>query len=206
MFEIGKIRFRPFDREDIPLLENWESKHRVTLYSRGRPLVFKNRDELEKEYEEDLENEDKRSLIVELIEDDKGIGIATIKDRSHKVKNADIGTYIGDEKFWNTGLGTNITLGLCEMLFFHQNYDRVSAWSSSINKRAHKVLTRFGFKKSGVARKSGYLFGKRLNWLFFDLLKEEYMENRDEYLDQYLEDKITYIKEFCSFTFDGKQR
>lgn len=205
MFEIGKIRFRPFDREDIPILANWESRHRVTLYSRGRPLVFKNQDELEKEYEENLQDEDKLTLIVELIEDDKGIGVATIKDRSRKVKNADIGTYIGDENFWNMGLGTNITLGLCEMLFFHKNYDRISAWSNSINKRAHKVLTRFGFKKSGIARKSGYILGKRVDWVFFDLLREEYLENRENYLEKYLEDKMGYLREYCSFSFNGKR-
>ncbi|MFW6305138.1 MAG: GNAT family N-acetyltransferase [Candidatus Saliniplasma sp.] len=205
MFEIGKIRFRVMNREDIPLLENWESEYQVTLFSRGEPLVFKNRDNIENEYEENLKNDDKQVMIVEMIKDDKAIGIATIKKRGNKVKNADIGTYIGEKKYWNLGLGTNITLGMCEMLFFHKNYDRISAWSSSINKRAHKVLERFGFKKTGVARKSGYLFGKRIDWVFFDLLKEEYMEKRDEYLEEYLEDKIPYLNRYCGINFTAKK-
>lgn len=205
MFEIGKIRFRVMGREDIPLLENWESEYQVTLFSRGEPLVFKNRDNIENEYEENLKNDDKQVMIVEMIKDDKAIGIATIKKRGNKVKNADIGTYIGEKKYWNLGLGTNITLGMCEMLFFHKNYDQISAWSSSINKRAHKVLERFGFKKTGVARKSGYLFGKRIDWVFFDLLKEEYMEKRDEYLEEYLEDKIPYLNRYCGINFTAKK-
>ncbi|MGM0404577.1 MAG: GNAT family N-acetyltransferase [Thermoplasmatota archaeon] len=205
MFEIGQIRFRAMDREDIPLLVNWESEHQVTLFSRGEPIVLKNRDDVEKEYEENLKDDDKMVMIVELIGDDKAVGIATVKKRSNKVRNADIGTYIGEKDFWNKGLGTNITLGLCEMLFVHKNYDRISAWSSSINKRAHKVLERLGFKKTGVARKSGYLFGNRMDWVFFDLLKEEYMEKRDEYLEDYLEDKVTYLKRYCGINFTPKK-
>ncbi len=206
MFEIGEIRYRAMDRDDIPLLENWESEHQVTLFSRGEPIVFKNRDDIEKEYEENLKDDDKLVMIVELIKDDKAIGIATVKKHSGKVRNADIGTYIGEKKYWNLGLGTNITLGLCEMLFFHKNYDRISAWSSSINKRAHKVLERFGFKKTGIARKSGYLFGKRMDWVFFDLLKEEYMEKRDVYLDEYLKEKIPYLKRYCGINFTPKEK
>lgn len=206
MFEIGKIRFRPFEREDIPLLLNWENRHRVTLFSRGQPVVFKNRDELERKYEKDLEDDDRQTLVVEIIENDKAIGVATIKKHSKKVKNADIGTYIGEMDFWNMGLGTNITLGLCEMLFFHKNYDRISAWSSSTNKRAHKVLERFGFKKTGVARKSGYLMGRRIDWVLFDLLKEEYMENRKNHLAEYLEDKSIYLREYCSINSVKKRK
>lgn len=197
MFEIGKIRFRPLAREDTASLEKWENEYKVTLYSRGQPLVFKNSDEIEKEYEEYLENEDKKKFIVELTENDKTIGIATYEDHSNSVKNADIGTYIGEKEFWNQGLGKHITLGLCEMLFFHLNYDRLSAWSSSVNKRAHKVLETFGFKKTGRARKSGFLFGKRIDWVMFDLLKEEYIENREELLEKYLDDKEAYIKNYC---------
>ncbi len=205
MFEIGKIRFRAMNRDDIPLLENWESEHQVTLFSRGEPLVFKNRDDIENEYEENLKNDDKLVMIIEQIRDDKAIGIATVKKRSGKVKSADIGTYIGEKKFWNKGLGSNVTLGICEMLFFHKNYDRISAWSSSINKRAHNVLKKFGFKKTGIARKSGYMFGKRIDWVFFDLLKEEYMEKRDEYLHEYLENKVSYLKKYCGINFYARE-
>lgn len=197
MFEIGKVRFRGLTREDMALLEKWENEYEVTLYSRGQPLVFKNEDELKEEYEEYLKNEDKHKFIVELIENDKKIGIATYEDHSNSVKNADIGTYIGEKDFWNQGLGKDITLALCEMLFYHKNYDRLSAWSSSINKRAHKVLETFGFKKTGVARKSGYLMGKRIDWYFFDLLKQEYMTNRKQYLTEYLENEEEYIRNFC---------
>lgn len=197
MFEIGNVRFRPLTRDDLPLLEKWENRHECTLYARGKPLVFKNMDDIEEEYEEYQEDDNKHRFIIELIEDEKTIGIATYDDESNLVRNASIGTYIGDQSYWDKGLGKHITLGLCEILFYHLRYDRLYAWSSSINKRAHKVLESFDFQKSGRARKRGYLFGKRIDWVMYDLLREEYMSKREDHLDTYLEDKGDYIKNFC---------
>lgn len=200
MYEIGRIRFRPFLKEDLGMMMRWENSHEVTLFARGKPLVFKSPEEIQNEYDDYLKDDKKQRLIVELIEDDKDIGIATYKDRSGFVREASVGTYIGEELYWNKGLGKEITLGLCEMLFFQLNYDRLSAWSSSINERAHKVLKSFGFKLSGRARKSGYLMGRRIDWCMFDLLREEYMPKREKYLDHYLteEQLDTYYEKHCT--------
>lgn len=198
MFEIGRIKFKSLGRDDLSILEKWENNFIVTLYSRGEPLVFKNSEDIEKDFEEYMENEDKRQFILQKKEDDKRIGIATYKDRSRKVKNANIGTYLGEREEWNKGIGREIALGLCEILFFHKNYDRLSAKSASFNKRAQKVLEDVGFQKTGTDRKSGYVFGKRIDWNSFDLLREEYMENRQEILGDILgEKKEEYIKNSC---------
>lgn len=198
MFEIGRIKFKPLGKDDLPVLEKWENSSIVTLYSRGEPLVFKNSKDMEKDFEEYMENEDKQQFILQKKEDDKRIGIATYKDRSRKVKNANIGTYLGEREEWNKGIGREIALGLCEMLFFHKNYDRLSAKSASFNKRAQKVLEDVGFQKTGTDRKSGYVFGKRIDWNTFDLLREEYMENRKDTLKEVLgEEKEGYIKKSC---------
>ncbi len=201
MYEIGRIRYRPFEREDLCLMDRWENKHEVTLFARGKPLVFKSIEENERDYEKYLEDKDKTRLVVELmVEDDKDIGIATFKERDGDVREASIGTYIGEQRYWNLGLGKEIALGLCEMMFYQKNYDRLSAWSSSINKRAHKVLEAVGFQLSGRARKSGYLMGRRIDWCMFDLLKEEYMPRRKEYIEKYLtKDQIkAYYENHCS--------
>lgn len=201
MYDIGKIRFRPFREEDICLMERWENRHKVTLFARGKPLVFKNREDIEREYQEYIEDKNKKRLVVELIEEDyKDIGIATYKDRSGDIREAGVGTYIGEERYWNLGLGKEIALGLCEMLFFQLNYERLSAWSSSINKRAHKVLEGMGFQLTGRARKSGYMMGRRIDWCMFDLLREEYMPKRKKYLETYLteEQLKAYLDNHCS--------
>jgi len=198
MFEIGRIRFRPISKEDLSFLERWENNFRVTLYARAQPLVFKNTQDIENEFEEYMENGDKHQFMLEKKKDDKKIGIASYKDRSNSVKNASLGTYIGEPEEWNQGIGSEITLGLCEMLFFQKNYDRLSARSASFNKRAQNILEDVGFKETGRARKSGYVFGKRIDWVIFDLLREEYMPERQELLKKILgERKEEYIKNTC---------
>ena len=202
MFEIGRIRFRALTRDDLSFLEKWENTFKVTLYARAQPLVFKNTQDIEEEFEEYMENDDKQQFILEKKEDDKKIGIASYRDRSKSVKNANLGTYIGEPEEWNKGIGREITLGLCEMLFFQKNYDRLSARSASFNKRAQTVLKDLGFKETGRARKSGYVFGKRFDWVMFDLLREEYMPERQGYLEEILgERKEEYIKNTCKIRF-----
>lgn len=206
MFEIGRVRFRALREEDITILEKWENTRKVTLFARGRPLVFKNIKDLEKEFEEYMEDEDKHQFIVEMKEDGKKIGIAHYEERVDMVMNASIGTYIGEEEYWNISLGKEITLGLCEILFYHKNFDRVSAWSSSFNKRSHKVLEAVGFQKSGRARKSGYLFGKRIDWLMYDLLRSEYINDREAVLDSILgEKKEDYIISQCKLRVNKEE-
>ncbi len=200
MLEIGRVRFRVFKREDLHLLECWENFHEGTLYARGQPMVFKNKDEIEKEYEKYLENSDKQRFIIETREDDKAIGFASYEDHSQDVRNATIGAFIGDKTYWNKGFGKEITIGLCEMLFFQHRYDRLSAWTSSVNHRSQHVLQDIGFKHSGTSRKSGYLYGKRIDWYMYDILREEYLPERDKLLDTYIPETEEFVKRHCKLS------
>jgi len=51
---------------------------------------------------------------------------------------------LGEKDCWNKGYGKIVTLGLCELLFFWKNFDRLSTWSIEYNKRAHKTLDLLG--------------------------------------------------------------
>lgn len=206
MFEIGRIKFRTFCEEDLSMLEKWENTREVTLFARGRPFVFKNVKDIKKEFEEYQETKNKHRFIVEMIRNDKKVGIATYEEQGEMVRKADIGTYIGEDEYWDKGIGKEICLGLCEILFYHKNFERLSAWSSSFNKRSHKVLKAVGFQKSGRARKSGYLFGKRIDWLMFDLLRSEYLKNRETLLDNILGDKKEdYIISQCQLQTNNEE-
>ncbi len=197
MIEFGPIILRAWEREDLKKVHAWENDFDIMLYSRGSPHQVKSYEEVVRFYEEELKREDRLHYIVVLRESQEAIGTAVI--RLHEwgdVRRGNIGTYL-DKRFWNRGLGKAITLALLEICFIHKNLEKCEACSIEYNKRAHRVLEECGLKLYGKSRKAVYVLGKKWDWYCFDILREEYMEKRDEFLNTVLkEDKKNYLSRF----------
>jgi diamine N-acetyltransferase len=200
MFEFGDVRFRPVEREDLKVMHEWENDFELIMYSRSRPINFVNMTQLEKQYEEWLKNERELHMIVELVASKEPIGIARIeKNEWGNVKGANIGTYIGKKEMWRKGLGRQITMALLEMCFNQLNVERCEAWSVEYNHRAHKVLESCGFKKGGTMRQASFVNGRKWNGLHFDILRDEYLNARNDLLKQALGNRLEeYIKRHCT--------
>jgi len=200
VFEFGDVRFRPVECEDLKLLHGWENDFELIMFSRGRPLNFANMAQLEKMYEEWMKNEKHLRFIVELVESGEGIGTARLEQHDWgRVKSCDIGAYIGKKELWGKGLGKQIYLGLLEMAFFQLNADRCEASSVEYNLRSHKALEACGFKKIGAVRQCAFVHGRKWDDCIFDLLREEYLEQRMTLLKRVLGDKTEeYLKKHCT--------
>lgn len=200
MFELGNVRFRPVEREDLKLLHQWENDFETIMYSRNRPMNFVSMAQLEKQYEEWVKDERETRFIVELVDSKETIGIARIERYDWAgVKTADVGTYIGKKELWGKGLGKQITVALLEMCFNQLNMERCEASSVEYNPRAHKALETCGFKKVGVTRQSAFVNGRRWDRYHFDILREEYLKIRLDLLKETLKDKLEeYLKKHCT--------
>jgi len=200
VLEFGDVRFRPVEREDLKLLHGWENDFDVIMYSRGRPLNFVNVDQLERMYEEWVKDEKHLHFIVELISSGEAVGTARLHLHDWgRVKSCDIGAYIGRKELWGKGLGKQIYLGLLEMAFNQLNVDRCEASSVEYNLRSHKALEACGFKKTGVFRQCVFVNGRKWDDYAFDLLREEYLEQRMTLLKRVLGDKAEdYLKKHCT--------
>ncbi len=200
MFEFGKLRFRPIEKEDLKTLHQWENDFELIMYSRSYPMSFVNMAQLEKQYEEWAKDEKHLRFIVELVDSQEPIGIARLHQQEWSgVKTADVGTYIGKKELWGKSLGRQITVALLEMAFNQLNMERCEAWSVEYNHRAHKALEACGFKKGGVLRKTAFVNGRKWDSLHFDILKEEYLKIRMNLLKQTLEDKLEeYVQKHCT--------
>lgn len=200
MFELGNVRLRPMEREDLKLWHEWENDFEVMMYSRSRPLNMVNMAQLEARYNEWVKDENTLHFIVELVDSKETIGIARIEQEDwHTVKTAGVGTYIGKKELWNKGTGKYITVALLEMAFNHLNVERCEASSVEYNQRAHKVLETCGFKKSGMSRQSMFVNGRKWDDYHFDILREEYVAIRMNLLKQTLGNKLDeYIERYCN--------
>lgn len=192
MFRMGEILLRPLERDDLKLVHELENDFLGTYYSRGMPINFKSMDEVIKEFEEDLQRGQRRRLIV--VYKEKNVGISSIYENPGPLKRAGIGLYLKRE-YWNSGIGKISTLAMLEILFYFLGYERVEAWSASYNERAHKTLIDNGFQLEGRLRKSLLIANSYYDWFIFGILREEYMERRDEILRKILKDKYDdYVK------------
>jgi len=200
MFEFGKLRFRPVEREDLKLLHEWENDFELIMYSRSKPMNFVNMAQLEKQYEEWVKDEKELRFIVELIDSKEAIGIARLRRQDWGgVKTAEVGTYIGKRELWGKGLGRQITVALLEMSFNQLNVDRCEAWSVEYNHRAHKALEACGFKKGGAMRQAAFVNGRKWDGFHFDILRDEYLKMRMDLLKQTLGDKLEeYSEKHCT--------
>lgn len=196
MFELGDIRFRPVEKDDLKLLHKWENDFELMMYSRSKPLNFVSMEQLERQYDKWMKEDKEIHFIVELIDTNEPIGTAVIrKEEWSNVKNADIGTYIGKKEYWSKGYGKQITVALLEMCFIFLNMERCEAWSVEYNTRAHKTLETCGFKKGGVMRQTVLVNGKKWNSYHFDVLREEYTNIRQSLLGKTLGEKLdNYLK------------
>jgi len=200
MFEFGKLRFRPIEKEDLGTLHEWENDFELIMYSRSYPMSFVNMAQLEKQYEDWVKDEKHLRFIVELVDSQEPIGIARLHQQEWSgVKTADVGTYIGKKELWGKSLGRQITVALLEMAFNQLNMERCEAWSVEYNHRAHKALEACGFKKGGVLRKTVFVNGRKWDSLHFDILKEEYLKIRMNLLKQTLREKLEeYVQKHCT--------
>lgn len=206
MFEFGDIKFKPVEREDLKLLHQWENDSELIMFSRGKPLNFVSMAQLEKQYEDWMKDERELHFIVQLIDLKKpkdsreSIGIARLEHHDWgRVKTLAIGAYIGRKELWGKGLGKQIYLGLMEMAFNQLNAERCEAWSVEYNQRSHKALEACGFKKVGVMRQSTFVNGRKWDGYAFDILREEYMEQRTDLLRRMLGHKTEdYLKKHCN--------
>jgi diamine N-acetyltransferase len=191
MFEFGSVRFRAVEKDDLKLLHKWENDFELMFYSRSKPLNFASFAQLEKLYDEWVKDEKELHFVVELVDSKEPIGVARLRREDWgNVRNADIGTYIGNKDLWGKGLGKQITAALLEMVFVQLNLERCDAWSVEYNNRAHEVLETCGFKKGSAARQSHFVHGRKWDDYHFDILREEYLKDRLELLKQILGDKI----------------
>ena len=195
MLEIGPIALRPWERKDLEKIHRWENDFELMLYSRGMPHNMKPYENIVDYFEEERKNEKHIHYVIVLKSSNEAIGTAVIRlSKWGGIRSGNIGTYL-DKNYWNKGFGKIVTLALLELSFHFLNLDRCEAGSIEYNKRAHHVLEECGFKRVGVHRKSAFVLGKRWDWYFFDMLKEEYLKIREDLIRRFLgEGAEEYLK------------
>ena len=132
---------------------------------------------LDKEFiEKALKNGDKCFAII-LLKNDELIGNCSIYCENDNTRVAELGIFIGDERFRNNGYGQEALNLLLDYGFNYLNLNSVYLNVFSFNDVAINCYKKIGFKEAGRLRENYFLNGKYYDVIYMDILKREFNGN-----------------------------
>ncbi len=169
MLEGKNVNLRVAEKEDLPLLADWDNNPEVFGEFEWFPQY--SRAEWEKWYD-DLTSDTKWFVI----EKKDGTKIGTV---GHFLTGTllEIGyTLVPNER--GKGYCTEAVRIIVDYLFLSKDTRRIQAQTDPRNVASQKVLEKVGFKKEGTLRKSYFVRGEWTDNLIYSILREEWKEPR----------------------------
>ena len=167
MLEGKTVNLRIVEREDLPLLIDWNSNSEY--YGECAPLSQRSKTEWEKRY--DNLTADTKWFFIEKKDGTK------IGEIGHFMfgKLLEIYYYLVQSER-GKGYGTEAIMIMVDYLFLSRELMRVQAMPDVSNIASQRVLEKAGFTKEGIIRKSGFNRGKWCDDCLYSILREEWKE------------------------------
>lgn len=165
------INLRALNNNDKQKILNWVNNPRLRKLTGG---VFPISDiEHEKWFESRLIDPINKVFGIENKIDFTTIGIVGLKNVDFINSSSEVYIYIGDEKYWGKGYGTEALHKLVEFGINELNLHRIYLYVFDYNERAISSYEKLGFKIEGILRDSLYKGGKYHNKILMSLLSNE---------------------------------
>lgn len=159
--------------EEVEKFTEWMNDFQVTDYTgrSGQIMTFIS----EKEYlEKSVRDTENRSFDIVESSNNKLIGVIGLERFNWINRTAELGIFIGDKEFRNSGYGTEAIKLLLEYGFKYLNLHTIKLELLCINKRAHKCYLKCGFKDTGRDRDAVFIDGKYYDKLHMDIVENEF--------------------------------
>jgi RimJ/RimL family protein N-acetyltransferase len=167
LLEGKKVNLRIVEKEDLPLLAEWENN--LDFASEYNPLRQPSKADIQKRYD-NLPSEEKWFFIEK--KDGSKVGLMT-----HSVTGnlLEIG-YVVIPGERGKGYGAEAVQLMVDYLFLSRDIVRIQAGTHVENIASQKVLERAGFKREGLMRKIMVVWGKWVDCYLYSVLREEWKE------------------------------
>lgn len=159
--------------EEIEKFTEWMNDFQVTDYTgrSGQIMTLIS----EKEYlEKSARDTENRSFDIVESSNNKLIGVIGLEKINWINRTAELGIFIGDKEFRNSGYGTEAIKLLLEYGFKYLNLHTIKLELLCINERAHKCYLKCGFKDTGRDRDAVFIDGKYYDKLHMDIVENEF--------------------------------
>ena len=135
--------------------------------------------------------ETQKNRVFVVFRDKNSIGIVSLNNINHTHKTSDWAYYLCSKDIRGQGLGALIEYKLLNYFFFELNFDKLNCEVLEINPTVIKLHKKFGFKEEGIKRKNIIKNGVRLDVILLGILKDEWVENKKEFEENYLKKLLT---------------
>jgi len=165
-----KCYLSPINVNDAEKFTEWLNDLEVTEHLTLHTQIISI--EKEKEFLAMLSKEHAYSIID--IEKNELIGNCGFHNIDHINQTAEIGIFIGNKKYWNTGYGTEAMSLLMDYGFKALNLHSIFLRVFAFNERAIKCYKKTGFKTIGKQREALLRRNERHDIIFMDILQNEF--------------------------------
>jgi RimJ/RimL family protein N-acetyltransferase len=141
------------------------------LFSEKKVKEFQEK-ELEKDHPHEL------FFNIRTLKDDTLIGFVGLFDLLMHHGDSFVAIALGERKFWGNGYGTDAMQVMLRYSFNELNLRRVGLIVFEYNPRAIRSYEKVGFIPEGRIRGAILREGRRWDWLYMGLLREEWMANQ----------------------------
>lgn len=173
---LGKtIRLRAIERDDLKLLVTWLNDpdvcRNLSLYL---PLSI---NQEEAWYENMLKGSaDEFPLMIEVMDEERWIAIGemSLMNIDWRVRQAEVGIFLGEKRFWNRGYGQRAMSLMLKHAFQNLTLNRVYLRVNETNPRAIHVYEKVGFVHEGKMRQAGIVDGQHIDLFYMSVLRSEW--------------------------------
>lgn len=170
-----RIYLSPLNIEDAETYLKWLNDRSVTEGTHGVHRVYNI--EIEKEWISNELQKGKYTFGIVLKENDKLIGNCGIMNPNFIDGTAQLGIFIGEEKYRNNGYGSEALKLLLDYGFNILRLHNISLDVFSFNKRAINCYKKIGFKEYGRRHECYFLDGKYHDEISMEILVDDYKKN-----------------------------
>ncbi len=173
-----KIRLRAPSTTDIPAWVTWLNDPEVTAHL-TMPAVIGYEDQ-SKWLQRMTANPDHiRLFTVEYLDktDWVMVGHCNYQDIDWRNRNAEVGFFLGNKKYWDRGIGTETASLLLQFGFETMQLNRIWLRVYQSNQRAIHTYEKVGFIQEAVQRDARFKDGKYLSMILMSILQREWREH-----------------------------
>jgi len=170
-----EIRFRAPERDDIPRFVDWLNNPDVLA---GLTIYLPISQEMEKNWFDDMlkARHEEHPFVIEILKDNiwKMIGNIGFSGLDYRNRSAEVGIFIGETKYWDSGYGTQAMNLMLKHGFRTLNLNRIMLRVFSDNQRAIRVYEKCGFVHEGNLRQAIFSNGSYKDEIIMSVLFNEW--------------------------------